>query len=231
MKTTLLMLVALIFCSCQKPVKDPDLVAWWPFDDATTTVVPDQSANHLDALNRGALPVEGKQGKALLFDGKAVLQIDHRPPLDDFDKGLTIMAWVKRDTASDWNTIVSREIGEGWSEYAGLAVYKNQALFSIDQNGQRYKNVVDDQLVPPNVWVHLVGTFDNDSIRLYVDGKLAKAGASNRKIQFSDRNPWLIGGNSNDQNQSLVDCFKGTIDEVRIYKRALSLSEINRLTN
>jgi hypothetical protein len=39
----------------------------------------------------------------------------------------------------------------------------------------------------------------------------------------------LIGGNSNNQNQSLVDCFKGTIDEVRIYKRAFTSDEINKL--
>jgi hypothetical protein len=228
MRTATCLFFLFMLLSCKKPVTDPDLVAWWSFDDATATSAPDQSVHSLNAVNKGAVPVEGKYGNALQFDGKSVLQVDYQPVLDDFQNGITVMAWIKKDSASHWNTIVSREIGSGWSEYMGLAVYKNQALFSIDQDGSNYKNITDSEIIQPDVWYHLAGTFDNNAFRIYVNGKLIRSDFSKGPIRFSDHNPLLIGGNSNNQNQSLVDCFKGSIDELRIYKRALSLSEINK---
>ena len=228
MRTASALFLLLIVFSCRKPSDIPDLVGWWSFDNATDVLVPDQSGHALDAVNRGSVPVEGKFGKALQFDGKSVLQINYQPVLDEFQKGITVMAWMKKDTASYWNTLVSREVGNGWSEYMGLAVYKNQALFSIDPDGANYQNATGEELIQPDVWYHLAGTFDNDTIKIYMNGKLIKSGISKGPIRFSDQNPLLIGGNTNSQNQSLVDCFKGTIDEVRIYKRALTLPEIKR---
>lgn len=232
MKTAAFLFVLIALLSCKTPSsQDSDLVAWWSFDNATVTLVPDHSVNVLNAINKGAVPVEGKVGKALEFDGKSVLQIDYQPILDSFPKGITVTAWIKKDSASHWNTIVSREIGSGWSEYIGLAVHQNNALFSVDPDGKNYENVKANELIPPGVWVHLAGTFDNETYKLYINGKLIKSGVCKSALHFNDQNPLLIGGNSNNQNQSLVDCFKGTIDEVRIYKRALSLPEINKLIN
>jgi hypothetical protein len=228
MQNSYLPFLFLIMLSCRQPVNDPDLVAWWSFDNATVTLAPDQSVHALNAVNKGAIPVVGKIGKALRFDGKSVLQIDYQPILDDFRKGITVMAWMKKDTISTWNTIVSREIGSGWSEYMGLAVNKNQALFSIDPDGTNYQNVTADEIIEPGVWYHLSGTFDNEIFKIYINCKLIKSGISRGPIRFSDQNPLLIGGNTNNQNQSLVDCFKGTIDEVRIYKRALTLPELKQ---
>jgi hypothetical protein len=230
MKTaTLLFLVVVTFSCKSKSSQDPDLVAYWSFDQATAAIAPDETANQLNAINKGAVPVDGRIGGALEFDEKSVLQIDYKPILDDFQKGITVSAWIKKDTASHWNTIISREIGSGWSEYIGLAVHQNKALFSVDPDGKNYQNVKADETLLPDVWYHLAGTFDNETYKLYINGKLIKIGACNSALHFSDQNPLLIGGNSNNQNQSLVDCFKGTIDEVRIYKRALSLAEINQL--
>lgn len=232
MKTAAFLFVLIALLSCKTPSsQDSDLVAWWSFDNATVTLAPDHSVNVLNAINKGAAPVEGKVGKALEFDGKSVLQIDYQTILDCFPKGISVTAWIKKDSASHWNTIVSREIGSGWSEYFGLAVHQNNALFSVDPDGKNYQNVKANELIPPGVWVHLAGTFDNETYKLYINGKLIKSGVCKSALHFNDQNPLLIGGNSNNQNQSLVDCFKGTIDEVRIYKRALSLPEINKLIN
>ncbi len=229
MRTATCLFFLLMLLSCKKSATDPDLVAWWSFDDATVSSAPDQSVHSLNAVNKGAVPVKGKHGNALQFDGKSVLQVDYQPILDDFQNGITVMAWIKKDTASHWNTIVSREIGSGWSEYMGLAIYKNQALFSIDQDGTNYMNITGADSIQPDVWYHLTGTFDNNELKIYVNGKLIKSAFSKGHIRISDQNPLLIGGNSNDQNQSLVDCFIGTIDEVRIYKKAFTLAEINEL--
>lgn len=232
MKTSAFILVLFALLSCRtQPKQDTDLVAWWSFDNATAKLAPDQSGNGLNAINKGAVLVEGKVGRALEFNGKSVLQVDYQPVLDSFPKGFTVMAWIKKDTASHWNTIVSREIGSGWSEYIGLAVHLNKALFSIDPDGKNYHNVKSDESILPEIWYHLAGTFDNETFKLYINGKLTKTGICKSQIHFQDKNPLLIGANSNNQNQSLVDCFKGIIDKVRIYKRALNPAEIRQFSD
>jgi len=231
MKTTAFLILLLALVSCKTPsTHDPDLIGWWSFEDASANLAPDHSVNILNAINKGAVQVEGKIGKALHFDGKSVLQIDYQPLLDSFPKGITIAAWIKKDSASLWNTIVSREIGDGWSEYFGLAVNQNKALFSVDPDGKNYQNVKAEETLLPDVWVHLAGTFDNETYKLYINGKLIKSAVCKSQLHFIDQNPLLIGGNSNNQNKTLVDCFVGTIDEVRIYKRTLTLPEIYNLS-
>ncbi|MSU33782.1 MAG: hypothetical protein EXS36_01470 [Pedosphaera sp.] len=63
--------------------------------------------------------------------------------------GLTVSAWVNRTADATWNTSISREVKDGPSEYFGLAVVKNKALFSVDADGAHYKNTksVDDMPV------------------------------------------------------------------------------------
>ena len=136
---------------------------------------------------------------------------------------------IKKDSSSHWNTVISRETDSTWSEYIGLAVYKNVPLFSIDPDGKRYINIADSVPVPSDRWTNIAGTFDNKELKLYVNGSLIRTKHLEGQLTFHDKNPLLIGGNSNDMNKTLVDCFRGIIDEVRIYNRPLREDEINKL--
>ena len=78
---------------------------------------------------------------------------------------------------------------------------------------------------------HLAGTYDNDTIKLYINGIFIRSAVCKGPFIFKDKNPLFNGGNSNNKNHSTVDCFKGSIDEVRIYKRALGKNEIQSLLN
>jgi hypothetical protein len=231
MKNIILYLSILFLISCTgKKQQDPDLAGYWSFDD-TTSAVKECSGSGLLVLNKGALQVVGYKGKAMKFDGASVLQVEYSPLLDSFTRGMTVTAWIKKDTASHWNTIVSREIDSTWSEYMGLAVFRNHALFSIDPDGKRYLNAMDTAMLTPDKWTHLAGTYDNDTMKLYINGIFIRSAFCKGPFIFHDQNPLFIGGNSNNKNHSTVDCFKGIIDEVRIYKRALGENEIKSLLN
>jgi len=232
MKKIVLYISILVLFSCSvNRQKVPDLAAYWSFDDTTSAAVKECSGTGLVVLNKGAVQAEGYRGKAMKFDGTSVLQVEYNPLLDSFSKGITVAAWIKKDTASHWNTIVSREIDSTWSEYIGLAVFRNHALFSVDPDGKRYLNAMDTAFLGPDKWIHLAGTYDNDTLKLYVNGKFVRSAFCKGPLIFRDKNPLFIGGNSNDKNHSTVDCFKGSIDEVRIYKRALSEPELKSLLN
>ena len=224
--------LSLLFIACStRTENEKDLLAYWSFDKTINGKTNSSTEQEFKTINRGAKLVDGYKGKAMEFDGSSVLEIPYIPVLDSFPRGITISAWIKKDTSSTWNTVVSREIDSTWSEYIGLAVFKNKALFSIDPDGKRYTNTTDNINVPYNKWVHIAGTYDNETLRLYKNGLLISSVALKGPILFNDRNPLLIGGNSNDMDHTLVDCFKGLIDEVRIYKRALSDEELRDLIN
>jgi hypothetical protein len=230
MKTSTLIIISLLFSSCAtKPPNEKDLVAYWSFDDTIHGYVNESSGTGLKTINRGAKVVDGYRGKAMEFDGQSVLEIPYTPQLDSFPLGITVSAWIKKDTSSHWNTVVSREIDSTWSEYIGLAVFKNHALFSVDPDGKRYINTMDSIPVAVDKWIHIAGTYDNETLKLYLNGTFISSKKCMGPLNFHDKNPLLIGGNSNDMNRSLVDCFRGAIDEVRIYKKAMTVHEISEL--
>ncbi|HEX8277694.1 MAG TPA: LamG domain-containing protein [Segetibacter sp.] len=219
---------ALLLAAFAPPVTNhPNLVGYWSFNNNNVTV--DQSANNLETTNHGAPIVKGKKGNALSFNGKEFLEVNYSPVTDKFENGITISAWILRRESDAWNTIVSREIGTGWSEYFGLAVVKNKALFSIDADGKHYKNIKSSFDVPLNKWTHLAGTYNNKVFKLFVDGKEAASDTCNLPFSFQDKNPMVIGGNTNTQGKEWIDLFYGSIDEVRIYNRALDNKEIQRI--
>jgi hypothetical protein len=178
MKNIILYISILVLFSCAgKKQQDTGLAAYWSFDDTTSAAIKESSGSGLRVLNKGATPTDGYRGKAMKFDGASVLEVKYIPLLDSFARGITIAAWIKKDTA------------------------------------------------------HLAGTYDNDTLKLYKNGILIKSAFCKGPFIFQDKNPLFIGGNSNNKNHSTVDCFKGSIDEVRIYKRALVENEIKSLLN
>lgn len=205
------------------------LVAAWNFDEMKGDQVKDSSGRGHHGVLRGAKPAEGKFGGAVECTKDAVVEVPHKPSLDDFKQGISIAAWVNRTADDSWNTVVSREIRDGWSEYFGLAVVKNKALFSVDGDGAHYQNIKSDEDMPVGQWIHLAGTYDNSAFKLYVNGRLVKSSAYSIPLTFSDQNPLLIGGNTNNQGKQWLDCFHGRIDDVRLFNRSLSEKEVAAL--
>jgi hypothetical protein len=71
-----------------------------------------------------------------------------------------------------------------------------------------------------NVWTHVAGTYDGTTVRLYVNGVQVSSRPAGGPISTST-GPLRIGGNS-----LWGEFFEGRIDEVRVYNRVLTSSEI-----
>jgi hypothetical protein len=76
-----------------------------------------------------------------------------------------------------------------------------------------------------NTWTHLAGTYDGATMRMYVNGVQVSSRAQTGQIAIST-SPLQIGGDT-----IYGQYFPGRIDEVRIYNRALSATEIQRDMN
>jgi len=74
--------------------------------------------------------------------------------------------------------------------------------------------------LPLNIWTHLAFSYDGATLRLYINGVQVGTQALTGPIAASTGS-LRIGGNA-----VWGEYFKGLIDEVRIYNRALSAGEI-----
>jgi len=143
-----------------------DLVGAWSFDEAGGGQMQDASGHGHHGVLRGAKRTAGRSGGAIECQQDALMEVPHAKALDDFQEGITVSAWINRTADTNWNTVMSREIKDGWSEYFGLAVVKNKALFSVDGDGAHYQDIKSDEDVPVGEWVHLAGTYDHKEFRL-----------------------------------------------------------------
>jgi hypothetical protein len=73
----------------------------------------------------------------------------------------------------------------------------------------------------PGTWTHIATTYDGATQRLYVNGTLVATRAQTGNIAVSG-GALRIGGN----NAWAGEFFQGLIDDVRVYRRALSAEEI-----
>ena len=130
---------------------------------------------------------------------------------------MTIEAWVRPTSNTGWRTVVMKEA------VGGLAY----ALYS--SNGSRpagYVNTGADvglngtAALPLNTWSHLALTYDGTMLRLFVNGVQVNSLPVTDGITATS-GVLRIGGNS-----VWSEYYRGLIDDVRIYNRALSGTEI-----
>ncbi len=134
---------------------------------------------------------------------------------------ITLAAWIKPTSLSDWATIMMKSSSDRWSDGFGLAHYlgsSNDINFYINH----FNNSKVSGTVSLNAWSLVVATFDNSILSLYLDGQLANVITLSSDISHSSSVLQIGKGSGNPG----VYYWKGIIDDVRIYNRTLSDTEI-----
>jgi hypothetical protein len=195
-----------------------------PMDEGSGTTVYDQSGNgNNGTIYNGATWVDGKYGKALSFDGvNDYVKIPYAASL--MPPEITVAAWINQKSATDADYKMEIVAPYGGT-YAGYALRVGMARV----NGL-YGNGVNEWQVCSgltyyslNTWHLIAMTYKpyNKAV-VYLDGNEDREGAIGATAPLAqDR---FIGAAD---IASYV--FNGTIDEVRIYSRALTADEISDL--
>ena len=194
----------------------------WTFDETPTgTLVRDESPSGAHGSRSGAANFTvGVGGGAGLFAGT-----DGRVEIPDraafrLTSALTLAAWIKPASVSGNRTIVSKWYSP---DAYMLSLRDGRVVFSVAfPNGSWGRSVSVSAPAPANVWSHVAGTFDGQTLRLYVDGALAQSVAAPGALQVSAR-PLTIG------NHPSWNAYHGVIDEVRLYGVALSLEQVRAI--
>ena len=198
---------------------DLSLAGWWRFDEGSGSTVYDRSGNGNDGtLNGDPQWVAGKIGGALGFDGRGdYVDCGNDASLDITDK-VTIAVWVKTNDAG--NGQHNPYVTKGDCSYAIKHHISNSIEFFIYDDGDWHvvHFPVDGSF--NDVWHHLAGTYDGTNLKLYIDGTLEATTAYTGSIA---NNVFSVNIGRNAQTERF---YKGAIDDVRIYNRALTQDEI-----
>lgn len=211
------------------------LVGHWTFDGAdTTTTIADKSGSGNTGYYIGratsTAKIAGKLGQALDFNGSnTYVRAGSGTSLDNLSP-MSVCAWVNvRGLQYTYPIIVDKSSNgfDGWNFYFTNEVDEGFGFYSNLQDGKEY--YFD---IPRNTWHHLCATWDGTDgaggISLYLNGVSVSSAT------------YVVTGTSNDAANNLnigagsgaTDQFHdGGLDDVRIYNRVLSSSEVLMLYN
>ncbi len=195
-----------------------ELIGYWSFDEEDG--VTDLSGNGNDGLIHGnPLVVEGKSGDALEFNGTSdYVAIPDAKIISELD-ALAISARIQPKKHGAWVAVLEKGIHENWSY--GFFIEADGTLSFYVSTGPANTLVccVGDVALSIDQWYHIFGSYDGNSVKAYVDGKLEGEMAGNGVVHVTEGLPFTIGSR-NGQN-----FFTGVVDEVAFWDEAISVEE------
>jgi hypothetical protein len=210
-------------------------IAYWRLDDTSGTV-----AHDLVGLNNGAIsggvtlnqPGALADDSAMTFDGSSgFINLNGSPNVSTLSPAeLTLEAWVRTSASSPsqsyvivrnrtntcCNQIANYSLALGTGSEAAFAVSTGSASNQDD-------NVTGGPALNDGQWHYIVGTHDDTSDDLYVDGTLVASTPDSSPIYYVTPVDVAIAQDGTRD----ADYFPGSLDEVAVYGHALSASQIS----
>jgi hypothetical protein len=227
------------FVRAQLPSYVPSngLVAWYPFNGNAN----DESGNGKDGIIIGNVSLvsdrNGKSDKSYYFDGLTGCIVTDNSQLTIAEGNFTLSLWLRPEDVENmveeatYGTSYSHKyaIGGFWGNTgSGISLAAGTNGISVLEHGHQFLPVV---LSYPSTigtnWVHVTLTCsDNGAPILYLNGKFVRLGLDTGRIKYLSvfnqsgptGNEGIGGGN--------YGRFKGKLDDIRVYPRALSAEEV-----
>lgn len=211
------------------------LVGYWPFDGQYMTwtsgtagtaidVTGDGNTGILENMSQTTSPVIGRWNQALTFNGTSqYVDMGQLGNLNIVGNAVTVSAWVKYNAFNNYEAIAGN-LNNGVSEGYDLYTQTTGPVFGVATAGG-YVNVAT-ALSDTKKWHFIAGVYNGSNITLYVDMSPFAASALQTGNIVSSNTDFYVGLNGYTGG---LPYFSGSIDDVRVYNRALSLSEVKQL--
>ena len=235
--------------------KTPHLVVHLPFDEGSGAVVRSMTANVGDGRLHKARWAEGRFDRALAFDGRSsYVEVPFSPALRKVQDAFTLEAWCYFDLeklAGRDAAILSTAPLTGGFSYGYYLAYvdkgrRSRALvLGVAQDWSKAKNKnlsrwhFGDNAIAAGGWHHVVATFNLKAAEgarsaIFVDGRRVPASTPQCSVDAVSPGtfPLVIGAMRGDGRQpgardaTTGKVFLGRIDEVKVWNRALSESDV-----
>ena len=195
--------------------------AYFPLDGN----VLDYSGNGHDAVLQGAQPTEdqrGEPGKAYVFSsGSDIIFLENDAGLNFRDQ-ITVSFWVKANAIPQESFILSHG---SWEERWKVSITPDKKLRWTVKTSLGTKDLDSSFPLQLNKYYHFAVVYSGYSLELYADGVLDTFAPNSGPIGVTDKS--LTFGR---KDESISNYFlRGSIDEVRLYDKALAPDEIEGL--
>ncbi|MCY4402927.1 MAG: LamG domain-containing protein [Candidatus Poribacteria bacterium] len=208
---------------------EDDLVVYFTFDDVDGKTIRDSSGNGLDAnIIANTEIVDGKNGKAIKITAEGADCVN--VPADDKLKisgEITMAAWIYQEAWNSDGQWFDKNCHNGGEHTSfGMGAFDDGSNIHVflgsDQNRQTLNK---PNPMKEKTWHYVVGTYDGNTIKVYIDGELELEDA--KKFNFTGTNDQdLRIGCSKDRGHYAFD--NGMIDDAAVWSRALSEAEISQ---
>ena len=218
------------------------LVGYWKFDNASGTTATDNSGNG----NNGALVGDATWGIGYLNGGLSLdgqsgyVRVPSTPNLEQVSNAVTICAWINFGTnitytAGDMQDVVRKVISEStnlppYSAYDLVIQSFGNRILEVRMGVTRASDLTRgtsgwSKAHTYGYWYHLAGVYDGSTVQIYVNGVLESSTSfSGTLLQTSQ--PLCIG-----RYGTVGEAMNGIVDDLHLYNRALSATEIETLFN
>ena len=206
------------------------LTAYFPFNGNAN----DESGNGNHGTVNGAILTVDRMGKAdsaFSFDGvDDYISIPDSEYIDfDFDENFTVALWVKvasvqPDRGNGDNDIVEK--WSGWTPYPYVIRYANKSgkVYAARHSRPHSFTISSTKSLNDQQFHHIAFIKNGKNLYLFIDG-VQDGTTIDNSTTTKNNSPLFLGKRGNN-----INYFKGAIDDLRLYKRALSPSEIQDLT-
>jgi hypothetical protein len=223
---------------CVPPGLLDDLIGYWRLDDASgSTTARDWSGRGNDGTLGGTLDpntawVAGRAAGGLATEGAGYVNVVPSTSIDSITNAVTVAGWAYLDgTIMDYATLASREEMTTIDQHYHISIDGNELpvfFCKTDVGGVRLTIRRTPSPVVRMMWVHIAGTYDGTTARLYFNGQQVDSQGLTGNFT-RDTTPFILGGNGNGPDLGVSERFPGLIDEIMLYRRALSADEIAQL--
>jgi len=211
------------------------LVLHWTFDAANTS-----GTTETDTSNNGGTGtiagnpavVSGRINQAFSFNGvnSYVSMYAYGDKATEFNNSVTLSAWIATTNTSRSEAIISKfsaaGSGSGYIFRTDAAGHLELAVGAGDLSADPGR-VVDTALVNDGKWHHVVAVINiGQNVQFFLDGKLSSTATMYTVANGDQWSNLEVGSSSYVPNGNY---FTGSIDDVQVYNRALSATEVNSI--
>lgn len=204
----------------------PILIGWWKMDETIGTAAMDSGTNHLNGSVIGTVGrLPGVDGNALDFGGRQTVRIAANSKLN-FSGPFSISAWVRpRSFDTETNQEIYRKEDGNNRVLFSFQSSGTVLSFGINTNGtyQELHATISPADYLDGRWHLVTAVYDGTSKKLYRDGQLLSQQAVSGALVTTGTADAYLGSYGNTK-----EYFNGALDDVRIYRLALTSGELQQ---